>query len=84
MVVTTAPTRANSRVETLDVLRGFAILGILIMNIQSFALVTAAYVNPAAYTDFSGSNALAWFVSHLIADQKFLSIFSMLLGPASC
>jgi len=64
----------------MDVLRGFALLGILVMNIQSFAMVGAAYDNPTAYGDLNGANFLVWLFSHLFADQKFLSIFSMLFG----
>jgi len=33
---------------SIDVLRGFAVLGILIMNIQSFSMIGAAYLNPYA------------------------------------
>lgn len=35
-------------------LRGFAVLGILVMNIQSFAMPGAAYLNPTAYGDLNG------------------------------
>ena len=40
----------------MDVLRGFVLLGILVMNIQSFAMPIAAYVNPTAYGDLTGAN----------------------------
>ena len=50
------PTRPGERIRSLDLLRGFALLGILIMNIQSFSMVGAAYVNPTAYGDLSGGN----------------------------
>ncbi len=68
------------RIQSLDVLRGIAVLGILIMNIQSFSMASAAYLNPAAFGDLTGINKTVWVVSHVIADQKFLSIFSMLFG----
>ncbi len=64
----------------MDVLRGFALLGILVMNIQLFAMVEAAHNNPTAYGDLNGANFLVWLFSHLLADQKFISIFSMLFG----
>ena len=35
-----------NRVPSIDVLRGFALLGILVMNIQAFAMPHAAYLNP--------------------------------------
>jgi uncharacterized protein len=75
-----APVVPGQRIISLDVLRGFAILGILIMNIQSFSMISAAYFNPSAYGDLSGVNRWVWILSHMIADTKFISIFSMLFG----
>lgn len=72
--------RADRRITPIDVLRGFALLGILVMNIQSFAMIGAAYVNPMAFGDLTGLNYWVWYLSHLFADQKFMSIFSMLFG----
>ena len=74
------PTTEAERILSLDVLRGFAVLGILVMNIQSFSMISAAYMNPTAYGDFTGIHRWVWMLSHLLADQKFLSIFSMLFG----
>jgi len=74
------PTSTSERFVSLDLLRGFAILGILIMNIQSFSMIGAAYLNPMAYGDLTGINKWVWIFSHLLADQKFLSIFSILFG----
>ena len=38
----------TDRITSLDVLRGFALLGILMVNIQSFGLIDAKYMNPTA------------------------------------
>ena len=70
----------SKRILSLDILRGVAVLGIVIMNIQSFSMVSAAYLNPTAYGDLTGANRWVWILSHVIADQKFMSIFSMLFG----
>ena len=70
----------QQRIVSMDILRGFALLGILLMNIQSFSMPSAAYLNPTAYGDFSGVNQVVWIASHLVADQKFMSLFSMLFG----
>ena len=75
-----APVAAGERIVSLDVLRGFAILGILLMNIQSFSMISAAYFNPTAFGDLTGLNRFVWTLSHMIADTKFISIFSMLFG----
>jgi len=70
----------SARINSLDVLRGIALLGILIMNIQSFSMASAAYLNPAAFGDLTGINKTVWVLSHILADQKFLSLFSLLFG----
>lgn len=82
MMESIAIKETKERILSLDVIRGFSILGILLMNIQSFSMVGQAYLNPTAYGDFLGLNKWAWIISHLIADQKFMSIFSMLFGAS--
>ena len=77
---TLGPIPLLERIVALDVLRGLALLGILLMNIQSFAMITAAYLNPTAYGNLEGVNLWVWSICHLFADQKFLSIFSLLFG----
>ncbi len=74
------PVAENERIDSLDVVRGFALLGILVMNIQSFSMPAAAYMNPTAYGDLSGANLWVWILSHIFADQKFMTIFSALFG----
>jgi uncharacterized protein len=74
------PVVETQRIVVLDVLRGFAILGILIINIQSFSMVEGAYLNPSLFGDFTGINYAVWLISHIAAEQKFISIFSMLFG----
>jgi uncharacterized protein len=74
------PVSSEARIQSLDILRGFALLGILIMNIQSYALIQAAYINPAAFGDLTGINRWVWILSHIFGDQKFMTIFSILYG----
>jgi len=50
------PVQLSERIVSLDVLRGFAVLGILLINIQSFAMIEAAYLTPLAYGNFEGIN----------------------------
>ena len=45
--MTESPTNLNNRIETLDVLRGFAVLGILLLNILMFGQVSFYYLNPS-------------------------------------
>ena len=78
--LTPGPVTHAERIRSLDTLRGVALLGILVMNIQAFSMVFAAYFNPHAYGDLSGANYLVWLLSHIFADRKFMTIFSMLFG----
>ena len=74
------PATQAERIVLLDALRGFALLGILVMNVQSFAMIESAYFNPTAFGDLNGANYAVWLLSHLLADQKMMTIFSLLFG----
>ncbi len=75
-----APVPETERLVALDVLRGVAVLGILVMNIQSFAMPFAAYFNPTALGPPSDVDFTVWTILHVFADQKFMSMFSILFG----
>jgi len=49
-------------------LRGLALLGILLINIQSFAMISAAFSFPNLHMDVSGLNLVVWTTSHVFAD----------------
>jgi uncharacterized protein len=74
------PVPPSQRLASLDVLRGAALLGILVINIQSFAMIEAAYLNPTAYGDLAGVNRWVWILSHVLGDMKFMTLFSVLFG----
>ena len=76
----TGPVGRTTRIDAIDVLRGVALLGILVMNVQAFAMPVAAYFNPTAYGDLTGANLHVWVAGRMLADQKFMTIFSMLFG----
>ncbi len=65
---------------TLDFIRGVAILGILLLNINAFGLPKAAYLNPAWYGNITLSDAWSWAVLDLFAQVKFLTLFALLFG----
>jgi uncharacterized protein len=75
-----APVSDSERIVVLDVIRGFAILGVLVMTIQSCAMPFSAYRNPTPYGNLQGVNWWIWLVSHVLADHKFITLFSMLFG----
>jgi len=74
------PITVTERFAALDTLRGVAVLGILIMNIYAFAMPFAAYMNPLQMGGLEWYNLGTWFATHIVADQKFMSIFSMMFG----
>ncbi len=79
---TPEPVRSGARVGAIDVLRGFAVLGILPMNIMTFAWPFAFYVNPGAIDEvpYEGANRFGYWLVHGLFDLKMMGIFSMLFG----
>ncbi len=74
------PTPGDQRLLTLDVLRGVALLGILLMNIRSFADLSATYVNPMLHGPLAPLDHAVWWLTGVLADQKFMALFSLLFG----
>ncbi len=72
----------TSRISAIDTLRGFAVLGILLVNIQLFSMINAAHLNPSAYGDLTGWNYHVWFYTYSLAESKFIALFSMLFGSS--
>ncbi len=73
---------APSRIASLDVLRGLALLGLPTMNIIVFAMPAAAYVNPWAWGEAHDMNELLFGFFYLFADQKFMGLFTLLFGAS--
>ena len=77
-----APVRAEERITAIDTIRGFALLGILLLNICSFGLPAAAYSNPAPAGGATGLNLFTWGIMTVLADGKMRAIFSMTFGAS--
>ena len=72
---------SNNRIETLDVLRGFALLGILLMNILGFGMVYHAYSNPGFdLTSAWSLNKVVWLGMELTVEGAMRALFSILFG----
>ncbi len=73
------PTQPGERIETLDILRGFALLGICVINLQGFFMPFFFY---AAGEDLypHRRDQLAMFLVDLFGSGKFNSLFSFLFG----
>lgn len=75
------PVAAGARIQTLDVLRGVAVLGILAVNAAAFALPMSAAMAPEQ-SPFAqiGSSAVALWAVEVFFHQKFVTLFSLLFG----
>lgn len=78
----TASIAAPPRLVTLDALRGFAVMGILAMNIVAFAMPDLAYITPLASTPQAASDAATWFAAFVLVDGKMRGLFSLLFGAS--
>ena len=76
-------TAATSRIATLDIVRGVAVMGILTMNIVMFAMPVQAYSNPFAYGMESGADLASWIFSFVLIDGKMRGLFSFLFGAST-
>lgn len=73
------PVDAGARIQSLDVLRGFALLGILLMNIEGMAgplMGALTGVDPAS----TGADRVADTLIYLFVQGKFYPLFSLLFG----
>ena len=74
------PVSDSDRITSLDLIRGIAVLGILLMNAVSFKFGQVPYWNISA----GGSETwLDWAVGifgEIFVDQKFMGLFSLLFG----
>lgn len=74
------PTAPSERIVSLDVLRGFAIIGILLVNIQIFSMIFVSLYNPTAFGDLTGLNYAAAVFTYVFGEFKFMALFSLLYG----
>ena len=74
------PVSERARITSLDLIRGIAVLGILLMNAVHFKYGEVPYLNISA----GGSEMLLdWAVGifgEIFIDQKFMGLFSLLFG----
>ncbi|KGM57004.1 hypothetical protein N799_12440 [Lysobacter arseniciresistens ZS79] len=77
--MTLAPVSASERIDNLDVLRGLALLGIALMNVEYFTAPMADMGSGIA----PGATGLDWLADafvHVFVRGKFWTLFSLLFG----
>lgn len=81
--VSIAPVRLDSRLVSLDVIRGLSVLMILIANVSGFGQPDLAYYWPPALPGgASDSDGLVWLAQFVIVDGKFRGLFTVLFGAS--
>ncbi len=78
-----APVQEQSRIKSLDVMRGFVLLGILAVNALYFAAPWQVALNPSVPPlGITDETMWSWFVMHVFFEMKCITLFSMLFGAS--
>lgn len=72
------PVATNERIEALDLMRGFALLGILLINMPAFHS-PFSYIDPYSWFDGEWDTQVFTFLD-LFVQASFYPLFSMLFG----
>ncbi|MDC8754377.1 DUF418 domain-containing protein [Erythrobacter sp. sf7] len=76
-----APVAAGERIDTLDFIRGLAVMGILSANIVAFGQPFDAYMYPAAFkVDPGDPGGWMWIAQFILIDGKMRGLFTLLFG----
>src|SRR3546814_18080452 len=73
---------ACSRFLTLDAMRGFAVMGILLMNIIAFSMPGMAYINPRLWGGETPIDYAMWSLNFVAIAGKMRGLFSLLFGAS--
>ncbi|WP_411768099.1 DUF418 domain-containing protein [Winogradskyella sp. A3E31] len=73
------PVQKKDRINSLDVIRGIALLGILLMNIHGMGL-PFAYGNPTVAGGSEGLNLYVWIMNEMLFEGTMRGLFTLLFG----
>lgn len=74
-----APTSSAERIHVLDITRGIAVLGILLLNITAFGL-PFAYEDPTNWGGHEGKDLVVWRLASLFFEGSMRGLFTLLFG----
>ncbi|MBS0478921.1 MAG: DUF418 domain-containing protein [Proteobacteria bacterium] len=74
---------ATQRLRTLDAVRGLAVMGILLLNINGLAMPDYAEVDPSYYGGATGANWWTWAIAYAVGDGKMRGLFTMMFGAST-
>ena len=76
-----APVASGQRIDTLDFIRGIAVMGILAANIVAFGQPMDAYMYPSAFlTEPGDPGGWMWIAQFILIDGKMRGLFTLLFG----
>jgi uncharacterized protein len=76
-----APVGAAERIDTLDFIRGLAVMGILAANIVAFGQPMMAYFTPGKFLVPAGDpDGWMWIAQFILVDGKMRGLFTLLFG----
>ena len=73
----------SGRIATLDVIRGVAVMGILLANLPGFGLPEAAYLSPLPWGGAGLDDRIAWALTFVFVEGKLRGLFSFLFGASA-
>lgn len=80
MLLASAESSPGVRLATIDVIRGVALLGVLMVNIHLFAVPEVWHYYPIQRTALSNFDQAALLVTAVFMEGKFIALLSLLFG----
>lgn len=78
-----APVASAQRIETLDFIRGIAVMGILAANIVAFGQPMFAYFSPGKFlVPAADPGGWMWIAQFILIDGKMRGLFTVLFGAS--